>query len=104
MIINLYVTISLVCLFLNAFDIMLTKMGIGPKQDPFEIMKEMQELLDDMEEGKFKNFIVNITDACVDNPANVMIIMMLLSFAPLINLFVILSTIKSIIEKMMYKK
>lgn len=100
MIINLYFTLSLICLFLNAFEMMLTRLGIGPRPDPWEVMKEMQELLDDMEEGKMKNFMINLTDACVDNPANVMIIMMLLSFAPLIHILVILSTIKSLLEKL----
>lgn len=100
MIINLYITISLICLFLNAFEMMLIRLGYGDRPDPFEVMKEMQELLDSMEEGKMKNFILNITDACVDNPTNVMIIMMLLSFAPIINIFVILSTLKSLLEKL----
>lgn len=99
MIFTLYLHISIVCLFLYMFYFAMVKCHVGKEIDTWQQLKDMQNSIDQLDE-KAQRFMNNLFNSCVNNPSNICILTIILSFTPLIHMIVLFSIFKSIIEKL----
>ncbi len=94
-ILNLYYisVVSAICLMM--LDDMMTK---KKDMDPFELMNSMNEMLDSIEDEKMKRVIATFLDRAVENKAVCYAFLFLLCALPILNIFVIIMLIRSIIS------
>ena len=102
-ILGLYFKISVLTFILFLISLSLTKMGFGEK-DIFELMNKINELLEEINDEKTKKFCNNMLNNCINNPMNILLYELVFSFTPIIHIFVLISKIKDIINKLTYKK
>ena len=95
-ILNLYINISFICIFLYIIEMMLNNLHIGNVPDVWKMLRELQQSLDEIENEQVKLFINNLINACIEFPINSLILIIVLSFIPVFNLLVILSLLKSL--------
>lgn len=98
-IINLYINISFICLFLYIIEMMLNHFHIGTMPDVWKMLKELQESLDEIKNEDFKISMSNLVNACIEYPINSLILIAVVSFVPLLHLLVIWSELKSLKER-----
>lgn len=94
-ILNLYYisVVSAICLMM--LDNMMSR---NKDMDPFELMNSMNEMLDSIEDEKAKQFIATFLERAMENKALCYAFLFLLCALPILNIFVIIMLIKSIIE------
>lgn len=93
-ILNIYYISVLIAVFLMVLDNMVSKQK---DVDPFEIMDDINKLLDDIDNEKTKELISTFIDRAMENKALCYAYLFLMCALPIVNLFVIVSMIKSLI-------
>lgn len=102
-IVSLYIKISVFDIILFMISIFLTKVGYG-ERDPFIALNKLNDLLESIPDSRTKNFYINMFNNCINNPMNVLMYEIIFSFIPIFHIFLIISFIKDIFNKLNYRK
>ncbi|WP_054740057.1 hypothetical protein [Cellulosilyticum ruminicola] len=94
-ILNLYYisVVSAVCLMM--LDNMMSR---NSDMDPFELMDSMNEMLNSMEDEKLKHLISSFLERSIENKALGYAFLFLLCGLPILNIFIIVMLMKSIVQ------
>jgi hypothetical protein len=95
---TIYITISLLNLFVVLLDMTLRNLGVLPRIDVFKILNEINDMVEGIEDEKLRNMIANFFDRCLTEPIYAIMMTISLCFFPVLNIFLLKSQYDTLVN------